>query len=323
MQAAPFPPAPEITREEANDYLRQLSVSDAAVAVTPCVGGLSNHNYRVDFADGSRALLRVYRWSHDEPEPERSVKETWLHRLLYEIGVPVPHMIVASPRCALMEWVEGERLRQVALSEVPDALEPAWYQAGAALRTAHDAKGFGSHAGEIVADRVRPFALTWADWNAREMIAHAQQLRQLDAITASQFDHIERVCARLPALLGEPAVTLVHNDAHPANVLVAQKGGRWRLAAWIDWEYAWVADPDWDLARFAFFGEAQVGEVPDSFWTGYGRRAAPIRNSIYELHMITWLAGLRPTRRAPAAPELLAVGRLSHLDALLTTIDSF
>lgn len=138
-------------------------------------------------------------------------------------------------------------------------------------------------------------------------------------------DAARRTCRqsidRLPALIGEPEAALAHNDAHPANVLVARAGDEWRLAAWIDWEYAWIADPDWDLARFAFFGASQVGHVPEAFWSGYGRRPSVIRNAIYELHMITWLGGFRPERRAPTAPELLARERLTDIQSLLTFIE--
>jgi hypothetical protein len=100
------------------------------------------------------------------------------------------------------------------------------------------------------------------------------------------------------------------------------RDGAWHLAAWIDWEYAWVADADWDLARFAFFGAAQVGLVPEGFWSGYGRRPSPGRNAVYELHMIMWLAGLRPARRAPAAPELLARERLQGIGRILDRIEA-
>lgn len=294
----------------------------AVMAVAPCAGGLSNHNYRIEFADGSLALLRVYRWGHDEPEPQRHLKEPMLHRLLADAGVPVPRVIAASDRCALMEWIDGVKLRQIALTEAPARLEQAWSEAGEALRVAHAANPFGRTAGEIVGDHLQPFAMSWAEWNAREIRKHAGRLRELNAIDAAGASGIERICSRLPELLGAPLPMLVHNDAHPANVLVAQGGDGWHLAAWIDWEYAWLADPDWDLARFAFFGTAQVGAIPETFWTGYGRRTSPVRNAIYVLHMIAWLAGLRPTSRAPTAPELLARDRLREIGQLLEQIEA-
>lgn len=228
-------------------------------AVTPCVGGLSNHNYRVAFRDASLALLRVYRWTHDEPEPQRRIKEPWLHDLLARAGVPVPRVLASSNRCALLEWIEGVKLRQIALTEAPAALEGAWAEAGTALRLAHAANPFGGVAGEIVGNELRPFDRSWSEWNSREITSHTARLRELNAIDVDAATRIELICDRLPELLGEPAPVLAHNDAHPANVLVALRDGAWHLAAWIDWEYAWVADPDWDLARFAFFGTAQVG----------------------------------------------------------------
>jgi aminoglycoside phosphotransferase (APT) family kinase protein len=321
-QAAPLSAPPEITTKAAEEFLSSLDMRTAVTAVLPCAGGVSNHNYRIEFEDGSLALLRVYRWGHDEPEPQRRLKEPMLHRLLADAGVPVPRVIAASDRCALMEWIDGVKLRQIALSEPPVRLEQAWSEAGAALRMAHAVNPFGRTAGEIVGEQLQPFAMSWAEWNAREIRKHAGRLRALDAITDVELSRIEQICTRLPELLGAPPPMLVHNDAHPANVLVAQRNDAWHLAAWIDWEYAWLADPDWDLARFAFFGTAQVGAIPETFWTGYGGRPSPIRNAIYELHMVAWLAGLRPTSRAPTAPELLARDRLRKIGQLLEQIEA-
>jgi len=320
--AAPLPPPPDISREVAQDLLSSLDIATRIAEVTPCAGGLSNHNYRVAFTDGALALLRVYRWGHDEPEPNRRIKEPWLHQLLAGANVPVPRVLAASDRCALLEWIEGVKLRQIALIEPPAALEGAWSEAGKALRLAHAANPFGEVAGEIVGNELRPFETSWSEWNAREIRTHTARLRELDAIDVDAAMRIQRICDRLPKLLGEPAPVLAHNDAHPANVLVAVRDGAWHLAAWIDWEYAWVADPEWDLARFAFFGAAQVGAVPESFWSGYGRRPSPVRNAVYELHMVTWLAGLRPARRAPAAPELLARERLQGIGRILDRVEA-
>ena len=321
-QAAPLPPPPEITTQAAEELLSSLDMRAVVTAVAACAGGLSNHNYRIEFADGSLALLRVYRWGHDEPEPQRRLKEPMLHRLLADAGVPVPRVIAASDRCALMEWIDGVKLRQIALKETPARLGRAWSEAGATLRVAHAANPFGRTPGVIVGEQLQPFGISWAEWNAREIRKHAGRLRKLDAIEDVEASRIEQICSRLPELLGAPLPMLVHNDAHPANVLVTQRDGAWHLAAWIDWEYAWLADPDWDLARFAFFGTAQVGAIPETFWIGYGRRPSPVRNAIYELHMVAWLTGLRPTRRAPTAPELLARDRLGEIRHLLEQIEA-
>lgn len=99
----------------------------------------------------------------------------------------------------------------------------------------------------------------------------------------------------------------MHNDAHPANVLVRPQADYWDLAAWIDWEFAWVGDADWDLTRFDFIGTAQVGEIPREFWSGYGRKPDPVRHAAYELFFIVWLAGTRPMKRPILAPELAPV----------------
>lgn len=317
----PLPPAPELPVEDANRYLHELGVAARARQVVPCAGGLSNHNYRIDLDDGTRALLRIYRWWIPEPEPPRGRKERWLHDLLARAGVPVPAVIAASERCALLEWIDGEKLRETALRESADGLLPAWRQTGDALRRTHEMRPLGDRPGEIVGLELKPFEPNWPRWLAAELARHATRLRELRVIDGATFGRVVSIAQQLPDLLDLDEAVLLHNDAHPANVLVHRSEAGWELAAWIDWEFAWVGDPDWDLTRFEFIGTAQVGEIPAAFWEGYGRRPDRARARIYELFFTTWLAGIRSEKRPVTAPELFARERVSQLDQLLSEIE--
>jgi len=294
MRVSSLPPPPAISLDAATEYLRALGNPGVVVRVTPCAGGLSNHNYRIDLADRSTLLLRLYRWWIADPEPPRGAKEMWLHGLLRDAGVRVPTVMASSDRAALLEWIDGDKLRDVALAESVSALAPAWRSVGENLALAHRANPLGSAMGEIVGRDVVAFEPSWPIWLGHEIEKHAGQLLVLEAIDDATLRQIQTIAReRLPKLLADCDIALLHNDAHPANVLVRHQAEHWDLAAWIDWEFAWVGDADWDLTRFDFIGTAQVGQIPETFWRGYGRKPDPVRRAVYELFFIVWLAGTR------------------------------
>ena len=317
--AAP-PPPPPLDKKEAERRLAACGISGTPVDVMPCAGGITNANYKVTLAQGSSLLLRLYRWAHAEPDLERGRKEAFIHGLLLRSGVLVPEIqgVSAAGDCVAMEWIEGVRLRDVA--EAPDEdLSRAWAEAGEALRRAHALRPFGM-AGVITGTRLDPFEKPWAEFHADLIRRHARTLRTLDRIDDRQLARID--AAALTAsrtLTDDHPVSLLHNDPHGSNVLVRKDDDRWRLAAWIDWEYAWMGDTEWDLARFEIFTRAQIGAVNDAFWRGYGGVPDPRKFPLYELHAMVWLGSLgNPRLTALTAVAQAYVRDIDrHLDALV------
>lgn len=317
--AAP-PPPPPLDKKEAERRLAACGISGTPVEVMPYAGGITNANYKVTLIHGRSLLLRLYRWPHAEPDLERGRKEAFIHELLLRIGVPVPEIQGVSTEgdCVAMEWIEGVRLRDVAGTPDED-LSRAWAEAGEALRRAHGLRPFGG-AGVITGTRLDPFEKPWAEFHADLIRRHARTLRTLERIDDRQLARIDAAAlAASRTLADDRPVGLLHNDAHGSNVLVRKDDHRWKLAAWIDWEYAWMGDPEWDIARFEVFTRAQVGAVNDAFWAGYGSVPDARKFPFYELHAMVWLGSLRDPR--PTA--LTAVARAyvrdidRHLGALV------
>jgi hypothetical protein len=70
---------------------------------------------------------------------------------------------------------------------------------------------------------------------------------------------------------------LLHADAHAWNVVVGPLGnGRWEVRGWLDWEWAWIGDPDYDLMRLSTMRFQPIGATPSSFFVGYGREPGPL-----------------------------------------------
>jgi aminoglycoside phosphotransferase (APT) family kinase protein len=313
------PPPPAIDREHAQRCLAACGIRERLSELAPCAGGITNANYKVTLMDGRNVLLRLYRWPHAEPDLERGRKEAFLHGLLLRNGVPVPnvHGVAPDGTCLVMEWIDGLRLRDVVGTADGD-LSRAWAEAGAALRLTHTLQPFGEP-GVITGSRLEPFDLPWGEFHADLIRRHASALRGLDRINDAQHARIDAaalLAARTLAI--DRQVRLLHNDPHGSNVLVRKEGGQWRLAGWIDWEYAWMGDPAWDLARFDVFTTAQAGLVDQAFWSGYGRSPDLRTFPFYELHVMVWLGSLRNPR--PTALTAAASAYVSQIDGHLDAI---
>jgi Ser/Thr protein kinase RdoA (MazF antagonist) len=87
---------------------------------------------------------------------------------------------------------------------------------------------------------------------------------------------------------------LCHEDLNPHNILVAEHGGQWRVAAILDFESAWAGQAESDLARL----ELWRGMTGREFWTGY-EAVVPVSSRYLErraLYQLLWcLEYARPT----------------------------
>jgi len=278
-------------------------------------------------AGDERLVVRRYRWPFAEPERfDRRAKEAWLHPRLAAAGVPVPEVLAVADaggdRGALLSWLPGESLGTVAARVPPPELHGAWYEAGAALRTAHDVPPPRPVAGFVTAGGVAAFPegsfggfhrdrlSTYAGRLAREAPALGVDARRVDALAA----RAEPVIDATPLVLG-------HSDSNAWNVLVVPDGdGRWRLSGWLDWEFAWVGDPAWDHMRMAVQRYAEFGPPADAWWAGYGGRPPEANLAVAVLHFMLWKA-LDHVDGVDSRDAVVALAWLEDLPAHLDRLD--
>ncbi len=55
--------------------------------------------------------------------------------------------------------------------------------------------------------------------------------------------------------------------------------------ALLDWEFAWYADPIWDLLRVDIWRFREIGATPRAFWDAYGY-APDLRWLQYRFHIM-------------------------------------
>src|SRR6185437_9772060 len=66
-------------------------------------------------------------------------------------------------------------------------------------------------------------------------------------LTAALLTYVERQGHRLDAWLGRPCLT--HADFHGSNILLRRVGAAWKVAAVLDWEFAFSGSPAVDFGN--------------------------------------------------------------------------
>ncbi len=293
-----------IERSEAQALLSRAGIHEQITRVAPCSGGVTNLNYEVTLESGRRVLLRCY--AAAEGAADAAATEALLDPLLRANAVPSPRLIAAPDEgnFAIFEWLEGIRLRDAANRDPdPSRLADAWSKVGAALRRTHEIELPDRRDGEFRGGRLVSPNVPWADGLARDLRSASATLRGMGLVSEVDQRRIDAIADRAGAFVGGHTPSLLHGDAHAANVLVRDDPTGWVLTGWIDWERAAVGDPDLDLAVFDVFTRAQVGATPEAFWNGYGRRPVGDRYRFYELVIILSLASNDHAQALPPGRE--------------------
>jgi aminoglycoside phosphotransferase (APT) family kinase protein len=211
-------------------------------------GGLRNTNYRVRLPAGA-AVLRLY-----VAEPAACPREVALLGLLREV-VPVPRVLdarpTADPPWALVEFVEGVRM-----DRSPDIAEPA-YDAGAVLAAIH---AFPlDRVAHVDLNRYSDPAYSTANiFDAALGFARPYLTQQLaDRAVAVVREHAARLAVQ--------DTTLQHSDYKPWNLLVRDG----RVAAVLDWEFAFAGPRLNDIGNFIRYSDRQPLEYLTRFADGY------------------------------------------------------
>ena len=210
----------------------------ADLEVVALAGGTANRTYRIRTPRGEFAL-RLH-------APERMLlgvdgaSELRLHEAAARAGI-APPLIAADPAGAFLitRYVRGRAWQENDMAEPTHLSELA-----RRLRALH---ALPMPQGAV------PYE------PARLIRAHAERIARADPAAASQ---LKSWVARAQAIVAESASAgrppgIIHNDLHHSNILQAR--GEVYL---IDWEYAAVADPLFDLACLLAYYPAASAHAP-------------------------------------------------------------
>jgi aminoglycoside phosphotransferase (APT) family kinase protein len=104
-----------------------------------------------------------------------------------------------------------------------------------------------------------------------DALRHRAELRIPDGPTRARFLAVlKQEAASFAGAGAQAGATLGHDDLHHSNVVFRPSRNGWRLAALLDWDKAWAAPPESDIARMAFWDNM----TGPGFWEVY-RAAVP------------------------------------------------
>lgn len=244
-------------RRSSIEALARAAFPDSGVVrVERTFGGLANTNFKLELSSpsGVRPVLLRY-WQRDQ---QQSAKEI---ALLSFVGqrVPVPALLASgdadpdfSLPFAFMQWIDGERLDTLAPRLAPAALTEVGRRVGGALAAIHgfafDRQGFFSAdlAPRDDLDMDMRGIMAWLDHCLREGPGGE---RLGAALTEALFASVAREGHVLSSAWSSQP-TLTHSDFNGSNILLhGEPEGGWRIAAILDWEFAFAGGPSFDFGN--------------------------------------------------------------------------
>jgi aminoglycoside phosphotransferase (APT) family kinase protein len=244
--------------------------------------GLSNRSWRVRLDPPLDVVLRVY-----ERDPAACRKEVDLLALVRG-ALPVPELLHAEPDgvdgvgpFALLRWVDGVTLRELKRTRDAAALADAAASVGETLATigrfTFERAGW-LDAGPVVGAPLLDGADAMPRFVDGCLTSPHLVARVPEGLRGRAHEYVWSMAPRLAALEGERR--LVHCDFGGPNIVVRELGGRWRVAAVLDWEFAVSATPLIDVGHFLRYERASApwrephfsrafvahgGELPDDW----------------------------------------------------------
>lgn len=244
-------------RRSSIEALARRAFPDAEVVrVEKTFGGLANTNFRLELSGpgGARPVLLRY-WQRDQ---QQAAKEIALLSFVSS-RVPVPAVLVSGDAdpdfglpFAFMQWIDGERLDTLATRHAPDVLNDVGRSVGGALAAIHgfafDRQGFfgADLAPRDDLDMDMRGILVWLDHCLREGPGGA---RLGAALTEALYAFVAREGHVLSSAWASQPI-LTHSDFNGSNILLQQElEGSWRIAAVLDWEFAFAGGPSFDFGN--------------------------------------------------------------------------
>lgn len=239
----------------------------------PLGDGKRNANFKLHLDPApAPVVLRIY-----EHDPALCQKEIDLMRLV-GASLPAPEVIYAEPHgwedlppFTLTRWIAGITFKELKGSDA-DAIAQAAQAAGETL-AAIGRFTFPKPGWLAPGPTVTSPLLEGADPTPRfiDLCLAAENLQRRMAAELRDRTHalVWSWAPRLAALDAE--TSLVHGDFNKRNLLLRPAGGRWRVAAVLDWEFAVSSSPLADLGSFLRYERAARPIAEPHFSKGYVR----------------------------------------------------
>lgn len=282
-------------------------------------GGLANTNIRVELSGRTNpVLLRIF-----DRAPEEAAKERRIFELLRDV-VPSPEIFyfgtdseIIGPYM-IMEFISGERLELVANNVERSELLAIGRAVGESLATVHSIKfpRYGFFDQNLnVSDKLDMGAHGLAQYARKCLIDDIGGSRLGANLSEEILDFIEREGKILDQWTGEPCLT--HSDFGGSNILVSKRDGNWKVAAILDWEFAFSGTPFFDFGNLLRKPLGSISGFERAVYDGYTTNGGTLPDEWRKMSLMTdltaWLDFLtRPT----AGDQLIADARQTIMETM-------
>jgi aminoglycoside phosphotransferase (APT) family kinase protein len=263
--------------ERVSDHIEvdQQTAERLLVAYTPhkvaklalLSNGCANTNYKLTLDNGLSVVLRIY-----VRDATALGREMAINELVNEL-LPAPRFLHVDTSCtlipypyAIVEWREGILLRdliftnnEVAISKV---MEEAGYYLGLLRKLRLPMGGFFKENLQI-----QPFALE------DEYFGFVMQLLQDEVVAESLGKNLQDMVQQVVSACANSIpemndANLTHGDYDPANILVKEDQGEWKISAILDWEFAHSGTYLLDMGLMLRYSHKMPTYVETSFIRG-------------------------------------------------------
>lgn len=225
-------------------------------------GGCANLNIKVQLeSQHAPVILRVYL-----RDREAACREKKLGELLCG-SIPLPTVDFVGECCghtfAIVEHKPGITLREYLLGHDGTEMVSLMKEAGTILQKIHRVRF--SCSGDFDENLAISKPLVRDDFLAfgKGSLTHPIVLSKIsEAQIAKMGRHFDRFGDLLP---GDKDCCLVHADYDPANILVDDQSGRWRVSAVLDWEFAFSGSPLCDVANMLRYAHQMPSDFEEAF----------------------------------------------------------
>lgn len=221
-------------------------------------GGCRHLNYKITLENTEKPyVLRVCNGTYDSLKREHQRSQT------FQNIVPVPEIyfteIIESYSFSLMEFKPGIRLSDLLLSNTPHNLENIMRNCGVLL----------SKIATYPYLPLQHFSIEDIDFTkGYQKVFEESLINCKDKLTSSEQRKIKAIYKNQLHLIPHDTKHLMHGDFNPANILVIEENGDWKISALLDWEFSFPGHFLWDVSNMLRYKHLMPQEFEIAFLEG-------------------------------------------------------
>lgn len=259
-------------------------------------GGCVNLNVKIHFKNDEHPLiLRVYLRDKTAASKEQKISA------LLQPTVPTPHTYyigkIDGYHFAITEFINGITLRDLLLSDIPYDISAVMEDVGVVLSkiTIHEFlhSGFFDKELNVISRQPLDDYLVFAKQCIEDEIV-------ISTLKPETISKIKQIIYKYGYLLpSKNEKNLVHADFDPANILVNEVDGVWRVSGVLDWEFAFSGSMLCDIANMLRYAHKMPPEFQNAFLKGLTDSGITLpHNWCITIHLLNLLSLLDCLKRS-------------------------